>query len=298
MSEYKEIIWTRDEVHRCEARFASRLSEIAAEIGGKSTLRVCTLTGPTCSGKTTAAEMLVSRLLSYGKRVHVISIDDFYYPTEYLRRLSAEKGLDGIDYDSVDTIDLATLREFTEEIFSSSVVHCPIFDFGHGTRTGYREMAIDDRDVFLFEGIQAAYPEVTSLFAEHGSVSLYIAPHTPIKAEGHTFEPNEIRLLRRIVRDENFRHTSAEFTMGMWESVRRNEEVHIFPHIGKEHLRLDSTMPYEIGMLRPYLERALSRVSPQSPHRVEADRILSVIAQTPPLDASWIEEGFLYREFI
>lgn len=295
---YKETIWTRDGVHRCEARFASRLSEIAAEIGGKSTLRVCTLTGPTCSGKTTAAEMLVSRLLSYGKRVHVISIDDFYYPTEYLRRLSAEKGLDGIDYDSVDTIDLAALREFTEEIFSSSVVHCPIFDFGHGTRTGYREMAIDDRDVFLFEGIQAAYPEVTSLFAEHGSVSLYIAPHTPIETEGHTFEPNEIRLLRRIVRDENFRHTSAEFTMGMWESVRRNEEAHIFPHIGEAHLRIDSTMPYEIGMLRPYLERALSRVSHKSPHRVEADRILSVIAQTSPLDASWIEEGFLYREFI
>ncbi len=297
MSEYTNV-WDREAVARAEAAFAARLFEIAKEIVERGSVHVCTLTGPTCSGKTTAAKMLVSRLGAYGKRVHVISIDDFYYPTAYLRQLSKEKGLSGIDYDSVDTIDLAALRDFTEEIFTSETVHCPIFDFRHGTRTGYREMAIDDRDIFLFEGIQAAYPEVTSLLDSHGSVSLYIAPHTSIQTLRHTFEPNEIRFLRRIVRDENFRHTSAEFTMGMWESVRRNEEAHIFPHIGREHLRIDSTMPYEIGMLRPYLERVLSSVSPDSPHRETADRILYAIAETAPLPASWIEDGFLYREFI
>ena len=242
--------------------------------------------------------MLVSRLLDYGKRVHVISIDDFYYPTKYLRRRSKEKGLSSIDYDSVETIDLDALRNFTEEIFFSDTVHCPIFDFGHGKRTGYREMTIDERDVFLFEGIQAAYPEVTSLFADHGSVSLYIAPHTPIVTPNHVFEPNEIRLLRRIVRDENFRHTSAEFTMGMWESVRRNEEGNIFPNIGSGHLHINSTMPYEIGILRPYLERVLAAVSLESPHREMADRILDAVKDTAPLPSSWIEEGFLYREFI
>ena len=298
MSEYKEPLWTKETVHTCEANFAKRLGEIAKTIGTQSSLRVCTLTGPTCSGKTTAADMLVSRLSKYGKRVHVVSIDDFYYPTEYLRRLSREKGLNGIDYDSVDTIDLEALRDFAEEIFSSPVVHCPIFDFEQGKREGFREMAIDERDVFLFEGIQAAYPEVTSLFAAHGSIDLYIAPHTPIVTAHHTFEPNEIRLLRRIVRDENFRNTSAEFTMGMWEGVRRNEEAHIFPNIGSHHLHIDSTMPYEIGMLRPYLERTLGKVSPQSPHRAEADRILSAIADIAPLPDTWIEEGFLYREFI
>ena len=159
-------------------------------------------------------------------------------------------------------------------------------------------MEIDDRDLFLFEGIQAAYPEVTALFSEHDSVRLYIAPETAIETENHIFEPNEIRLLRRIVRDENFRNTSAAFTMGMWESVRRNEEAHIFPYINKDHLRIDSTMPYEIGILRPYLERVLAPIPTESPHREAADRILEAISQTPPLPADWIEEGFLYREFI
>ena len=295
MSEYN---WTREAVHACEARFATRLSEIAEALGGRETLRVCTLTGPTCSGKTTAARMLVSRLAEYGKRMHVVSIDDFYYPTEYLRRISKEKGLDGIDYDSADTIDLVALEDFTEEIFSSSTVHCPIFDFRHGKRTGYRELSVDENDIFLFEGIQAAYPEVTALLDAHGSAALYIAPHTPIVTAEHTFLPDEIRLLRRIVRDENFRQTSAEFTMGMWESVRRNEEEHIFPYVRAEHLRIDSTMPYEIGILRPFLERALGSVSPNSPHRAEAERILTSVQSVPIIDASWIADDFLYREFI
>ena len=110
-------LWTKQSVHACEDRFAARLGEIAETIGKQPSLRLCTLTGPTCSGKTTAADMLVSRLADFGKRVHVVSIDDFYYPTDYLRRRSKEKGLAGIDYDSVDTIDLAALRDFTEEIF-------------------------------------------------------------------------------------------------------------------------------------------------------------------------------------
>ena len=298
MSEYREVLWTKEMVRACENAFAEQLLEIAKIISQNASLRVCTLTGPTCSGKTTAANMLVSRLAAYGRRVHVISIDDFYYPTDYLRHLSKEKGLTSIDYDSVDTIDLVALRALADEIFSSSVVHCPIFDFEHGTRTGFREIAVDARDLFLFEGIQAAYPEVSALFPEDGSLDLYIAPHTPITTDRHTIDPNDIRLLRRIVRDENFRNTSAEFTMGMWESVRRNEESHIFPNIRASHWHIDSTMPYEIGMLRPYLERALAKVSPQSPHRLEAERILSLIADIAPLPASWIEDGFLYREFI
>lgn len=298
MSKYTEKLWTKEMVCACEARFAERLREIADMLAERKSLRVYTLTGPTCSGKTTAAKMLVSQFDRYGKRMHVISLDDFYYPTDYLQQISREKGLDGIDYDSVDTIDLCTLRVFCEEIFASTVVHCPIFDFGHGRRTGYRELSIDENDVFLFEGIQAVYPEVTALLGVHGSGSIYIAPHTPIVTEAHTFMPNEIRLLRRIVRDENFRHTSAEFTMGMWESVRRNEEAHIFPHVTEEHIAIDSTMPYEIGMLRPYLERVLEAVSPNSPHRSEADQILVSIQSIPPLPSDWIEDGFLYNEFI
>lgn len=285
-------------VQECEARFTDALVRLSDTICQKEGLRLCTLTGPTCSGKTTAASMLVKRMAAYGKLVHVVSIDDFYYNTEYLRQKSEEKGLLHIDYDSVETIDLDALRVFTEEIFSSKTVHAPIFDFRHGSRTGYRELEIGERDVFLFEGIQAAYPEVTALFAPHGSSSIYIAPQKSITAPHHVFEPNEIRFLRRIVRDYNFRKTSPDFTMGMWDGVRRNEELHIFPYVGNCEHTVDSTMPYELGILKPYLEKILGEIAKESPYRAKADAILSSLSGVESVPTDWLSEDSLYREFV
>lgn len=285
-------------VEACEERFFDALACLADNICQKEGVRLCTLTGPTCSGKTTAAAMLVKRMAAYGKIVHVVSIDDFYYNTEYLKKKSQEKGLLHIDYDSVETIDLEALRDFTEEIFSSRTVHAPIFDFRHGRRTGYRALEIEERDVFLFEGIQAAYPEVTALFAPHGSSSIYIAPQNPVVAPHHVFEPNEIRFLRRIVRDYNFRKTSPDFTMGMWDGVRHNEELHIFPYVGACEHMVDSTMPYEMGILKPFLEKILGEISKESPYRAQADAILESLLGVEAIPTDWLAADSLYREFV
>ena len=119
-------------IKKCEDSFFDRFNSIAEDIAQKRALRIVRLFGPTCSGKTTAADILISLFGKLGKRAHVISIDDFFYPREELLRRSRERGIEGIDYDSPDTIDLELLRAFTEEIFNSSVVHCPVFDFKVG----------------------------------------------------------------------------------------------------------------------------------------------------------------------
>ena len=217
-------------IKKCDEDFRKRLYSIADEIHTDG-VRLIGLSGPTCSGKTTAAHMLAERLSEYGKRVHIVSIDDFYYDREYLNELSRAKGLDTIDYDSVDTIDLVALEAFVEEMYSENVVHCPIFDFKTGTRSGSRSISADDDDLFVFEGIQAIYPQVTALFRSHGYASVYISPQSAIHIDGDSFSPNEIRLLRRIVRDTNFRGANVEFTIGLWESVRQNEEKNIFPYV-------------------------------------------------------------------
>lgn len=296
MFQYDEI--DRSVVAQCEADFARRLYDIAESVGHTEGLRICTLTGPTCSGKTTAAAMLVSRLAGLGKRAHVVSVDDFYHDTDYLHRLSAQKGLSHIDYDSVDTIDLATLRHFTEEILDGTAVHAPIFDFRQGKRIGYREWEIGRTDIVLFEGIQSGYPEVKALFAEHSFASIAIMPQTPLAIDDYVFEPNEIRLLRRIVRDYHFRNVSAALTLRMWDGVRRNEEAHIFPYIGACDHHLDSTMPYELCVLRPFLEKILGELTADDPHRSWADSLLSRLRGIPEIPASWIAPDSLYREFI
>ena len=290
----------RNWVLDCETRFSTALDRIAEEIAAKSDVRLIRLSGPTCSGKTTAANLLRARFEAWGKRLHLVSIDDFYFDKDVLHARALDYETGKVDYDSVKTIDLEALRVFTEEIFTVERSHCPIFDFKEGRRIGYRTVESGERDVFLFEGIQAVYPEVTRLFSSsgHDSVSIYIAPQSTVEAEGVSFEPNELRLLRRLVRDYNFRGTEPDFTLGLWEGVRKNEEAHIFPYAASCTYQIDSAMPYELGILKPYLCRILERVPTASMHRATADRILERIVPIEPLPDHLILPGSLYKEFI
>ena len=285
-------------VNGCEKEFEKRLGDTVRSIGEIEELRVISLCGPTCSGKTTAANKIISEFREQGRRVNVISIDDFYYDKEILRKKSQERGEDGIDYDSVQTIDLPLLSEFVENIFSSSELYCPVFDFNSGARTSYRKIECGENDIFIFEGIQAIYPEVTELLGAHGYCSVYISPRSAIALGDRVLEPNELRFLRRIVRDRNFRSTSAEFTFRIWESVRENEENHIFPYADSCLFNIDSTFAYEIGILRPYLESALGEIPGDSIYRSEAENILDTVKYTQPIPTELLSENSLYREFV
>ena len=287
-------------IAECDDRLSSELCRIAEDISKDDSVKLLRLIGPTCSGKTTAANMLRSRFLDLGKHLHIVSIDDFYLDTEVLREMSLKKGKEKIDYDSPDTIDIEALRSFVNEIFTNDRSHCPIFDFNIGKRSGVREFKCGKEDIFLFEGIQVLYPSVSEIFKSigHPSVEIYIAPQSSIKIGGYTFEPNELRLMRRIVRDRNFRRTEADFTFHLWHAVRDNEEKNIFPYVGDCKYSIDSTMPYEIGILKPYLRDALSVIGEDNEYRQEAERLLKKIEHVLPLSDSLISEGSLYKEFV
>ena len=284
-------------IRKCDGDFKQRLYSIADCIYNDK-VRLIGLSGPTCSGKTTAASMLAARLEAHSKRVHIVSIDDFYYDRDYLNALSAKKGLDTIDYDSVDTIDLSTLEDFVEQMYSSDEVRCPCFDFKTGTRSGYRKISATEDDLFIFEGIQAIYPEVTALFEPHGYVSVYIAPLSPLRVGKAEISPTDIRLLRRIVRDTNFRGTKAEFTLTLWKSVRQNEEKNIFPYKDQCTYKIDSTQEYELQILKPFLVNILSPIRESSEHYETARRILGQLADVSAADAALVGKDSLYREFV
>ena len=287
-------------IAQCDERLSAQLSLITEDICRDGDTKILRLIGPTCSGKTTAAKLLKEKFLNRGKYLHLVSIDDFYYDTEKLREMSLKNGRERIDYDSPETIDVEALGSFVAEIFSGDRSHCPVFDFNIGKRSGYKEFKCGKEDVFLFEGIQALYPSVSKIFEAtgHPSADIYIAPQSSIEIGGNTFEPNEIRLMRRIVRDRNFRRTEADFTFHLWHSVRENEEKNIFPYVGECKYSIDSTMPYEIGILKPFLKSALDALAPDSEYRADADNILKKTERVLPLPHSLIPEGSLYREFV
>ncbi len=287
-------------IAECDERLSVQLYAIAEEVSRDEGIKILRLVGPTCSGKTTAAKLLKERFLTYGKYLHLISIDDFYFDTCELREISRKNGRERIDYDSPDTIDVEALGLFVSEIFTKDRSFCPIFDFNTGKRSGHKEFKCGKDDIFLFEGIQALYPCVSEIIKStgHPSADIYIAPQSSIEIGGNIFEPNEIRLMRRIVRDRNFRRTEAEFTFHLWHSVRENEEKNVFPFVGSCQYVIDSTMPYEIGILKPYLKRALEVLPIDSEYKEDARQILKRIEHIPSLSDSLIPEGSLYKEFV
>ena len=283
-------------VAECENDFEGRLDIIAENVANNRDIKIVALSGPSCSGKTTTANKLIRELESRGRRVHVVSIDDFYYDREKLDALAEKTGK--VDYDSIISIDFEAFVECVEEIFRDGKTSVPRFDFKQGKRVGYVEYDALDEDIFIFEGIQAIYPEIMKVLSEHPSVSICICVMSSIEIDGKIFEPNEIRFMRRLVRDYHFRNSSAEFTMDLWDEVRENEDINIFPYIDSVDMQIDSTLAFELSMLKPYLERILPTVSDESKFAGTANAILEKIKGIQSLPRDYISENSLYNEFI
>ena len=260
-------------------------------------VKAIALCGPTCAGKTTTAKKLTSMLESHGKRVHVLSIDDYYFD----RKILKERSVNGeIDFDSPDTIDTKELALTIREIFDDdeNVVEVPTYDFKLGTRGEPRFIPVDDRDIFIFEGIQVFYPNVYALLNSYPTTSVYINAMRSIQTGNRTFPCVDLRLFRRIVRDFYRREASPEFTFELWKTVRRNEDKNIFPNIHRSKISLNSTMAYEIGMLKPYLDEILPLVPRESEHYYRAQDILESISDFSPISKEFLSADSLFHEFV
>ena len=276
----------------------TRMENTARMISKIPNLRFLGLTGPTCSGKTTAAKKLTDYLEKHGHRVHVISLDDFYYDKEYLKQRADNDPNIEIDYDSEETIDIDLFSKKIESLMKNELTELPKFDFPSGLRVKGDVIDPDPTDVFLIEGIQVLYPKVNAILRRATYRNIYIFPESAIEIGEEIFVPNEIRLMRRLVRDFHFRASAPEFTFFLWQSVRANEEKNIFPYEKSCDYFIDSTMPYEIGMLKPFLEEILTKMPRDHEFYADAERILKKVSGITPVNSDYITENSLYKEFI
>ncbi len=288
----------RELVLQSDRNLERRMEEVANQISAIPSLRLIGLTGPTCSGKTTTARLLTEVFEKCGRRVHVVSIDDFYYDKEYLQARADRDPDIEIDYDSEETIDVELLAEKTEELLACRETKMPRFDFRSGARVEGVTVSPRPDDVFLFEGIQILYPRVDAILRQKDYRSIYICPTSSVQIEKEIFDSNELRLMRRLVRDYLYRATDPDFTFYVWQSVRDNEEKSIFPHSHTCNYFIDSTMPYEVGMLKPYLEKILGRLTPKSRFYEEAQEVLRQLTHVQPIPSSYMTPNSLYKEFI
>ncbi|MBQ4108899.1 MAG: Flp pilus assembly complex ATPase component TadA [Clostridia bacterium] len=280
-------------VNQAENSFEARLNE-AAEKVVNSGVSCILLSGPTCAGKTTTAQKIISEFTKIGKDVTVISIDDFFKDVRDTRVVNKDKK---IDYDSVDVIDLVELKKCIESIGVGNIINVPTFDFLTQSRTGYKQHKIGENTVIIFEGIQAVYPEITALFKQE-YIGIFIDVCEDVKINGEVFKKEEIRLIRRIVRDRRFRGASADFTFYLWESVRENEEKSIYPNKDICKVMLDSFLEHEIFLMKSYIKEALSELPSDSHYLNEGELLLKKFDRIQEISYDYIPENSLYTEFL
>ena len=299
------IALVKDNERAVDERLTACAAAISADCVAHG-VRVIRLSGPTCVGKTTAAQKLTEALEAAGRVVHPISIDDFFYGRDVLHRMAEEKGHpDKLDYDSVKTIDLPALRKCVCELMEKGSTQIPIFDFKTGYCEGYRDLTIPEGEepVFLFEGIQAVYPEVAALFEGIPERSLFInvMKDTVLydkDGKERVFTPDRIRLLRRLVRDEAKRGTSPDFTLTLWHSVRENEVNAILPQADTCDYGIDSNMAFDIHMLAPHVRRIFAEQPCDGDEVAWQEAILASLEGVEGISDECLDENSLYHEFI
>lgn len=292
----------RDYIASCEQAFEKQVVDVCQGLIDHPELRLIGLSGPTCAGKTTAASLLIRQLESAGRRVHMISVDDFFREQPHgtgRHAMNDPEAAEKLDFDSIDALDFPLFCAFMDELMTKGRAPMPKFNIGAGVREGFVDLiAPNPEDVFLLEGIQVVYPEISSILHQYSYRSIFIQPTRSLDVNGVTYTPNDIRLLRRLVRDYYFRSSEASFTFFLWDSVRKNEENNIFPYVNTCDEQLDSLMGYEIGMLRPHLDHILSQIPLSSVYRDQGDAILRHISGVQPLSSAWLPQHALYREFV
>lgn len=288
----------KDLVLREDRAFLSRVSEAVSRLAGEPDLKVITVSGASCSGKTTTAELIDASLERGGRRVHTISLDDFFFSrSELMDR--AEKSGGELDFDSPETLDIPALYELTEAIFTGGRMFVPRFDFKTGERVGTCDLGYPcPEDVFLFEGIQAVYPVVTALFGRHPFRSVFLWVGEDAGYGDTVFSLDEIRFLRRLVRDSRFRNADTAFTFRIWETVRANEEKHIFPYSGVCDHMISTYHAYELNMLRDEAIEQLSSIDKDSVWYGAARDLIARLSPIPPISPAYLSERSLFHEFL
>lgn len=283
----------KDYISYCESRYYRSVRDCADKICSTKGLQYVALCGPTCSGKTTTADILIRELKTRGFIAEVISIDDFFRDRDDILAEASARG-EKPDMDSVKAIDLDALRVFMETLESGSDAYLPGYDFVSGKRCEGRTVTFKDNAIYIFEGIQAFYPEVVSVFKGDELIKIFISVEDPIKTPSGELSPREVRLMRRMLRDSRKRGTNAPATLNQWEKVVQNELLHIDPHSHIADMTVNSAMPYEVGVMREDMLRLLATL-PDCEIKTRAERIYN---DAEVIDRSLVPENSVIREFI
>lgn len=279
-----------------EAAMEGRISEIAGDIVSKPGRKFIMIAGPSSSGKTSFSYRLSIQLRAHGLRPHPIGLDNYYK-----NRSECPKDENGeYDFESIDALDVEGFNSDMLKLLAGETVEIPMFNF----KTGLREYKgdfkrLDENDVLVIEGIHGLNERMSHSLPAESKYKIYISALTSLNVDEHNrIGTTDVRLLRRIVRDNRTRGTSASGTLAMWKSVRRGEEKNIFPYQESADAVFNSALIYELAVLKVFAEPLLFGISKEDPNYHEAKRLLKFLDYFLGITSEGLPNNSLIREFV
>ena len=288
-----------DLINVAEALHDKHIASIADEItrryhrGGA---RVVLIAGPSSSGKTTTAKRLAIYLMTNLLKPRMISLDNYFVNREHTPR--DESG--DYDFESLYSLDLEQFNNDLNALIAGERVKMPTYNFERGERE-YKgdELELGEGTILLIEGIHGLNPELTAHIEEKMKYRVYVSALTSLALDDHNWVPTtDNRLLRRIIRDHKYRGTSALETLRRWPSVRRGEERWIFPYQENADSTFNSSLIFELGVMKEYADTLLRDIPNNVPQYAEAHRLRKFLHYFKAIPQTSIPPTSLLREFL
>jgi uridine kinase len=284
-------------VSLAEALHEKKVSLIADRIlQQRKNIRVILISGPSSSGKTTFAQRLSTQLRVNGLRPVPLSLDNYFCARE-------ETPLDAFgqhDFEALEALDLPLLNEQVNALIQNEEIECPIYDFVSGRRKPQGvKMKLEADEILVLEGIHGLNPRLLPSLNRNLQYKIYVSALFQLNIDSYNRIPTtDVRLIRRLVRDDKFRGINPEKTLNQWASVRRGENTNIFPYQEEADVMFNSSLLYELNALRAYAEPLLVGISKDHPQYETAAQLLRLLHHFHPLDISKVPFNSILREFI
>ena len=289
-NEKKDLILISEALHE------KKIAYIADAIASKEKIKVVLIAGPSSSGKTTFANRLGIQLRVNGSIPIRISLDDYF-----LNRDKTPIDENGeYDFESINAIDIDLFNKDLNELLQGKEVEIPSFNFKTGSREWLgHKVKIPKNGVVIIEGIHGLNPILTNSVDDEYKYKIYISALTQLNLDNHNrIATTDVRKIRRIVRDYLSRGYGAEETLKMWPSIKRGEKKNIFVFQEEADVMFNSTLVYELCVLKPYAIKELEKIKPGSSVYNEAKRLISFLSFFKEIEFSDVLENSILREFI
>ena len=279
-----EILFVEDILKACDTITASK------------DIKIVLIAGPSSSGKTTTMKRLSSFLQSRGLHPIGLSTDDFFVDREDTPK--NEKG--EYDYECLEAIDLKLFNDTLQGLLDGKEVEIPEYDFVAGKKVFKgRKCVLDEKSILIVEGLHCLNDDLTPYIDERYKYKIYLSPFIPLNIDRHNYISTlDLRLIRRIVRDNRTRGKNVNQTIGEWQVVRSGEEKYIFPYVYQADRIINTALAYEIGVLKIYAVPLLSSVDIRSPYYNETRRLINYMQTFYTIPSEYVPKDSILREFI